>query len=405
VAITIRNPRDDERTGLFTVLDRAFGGEASPAEAEGALAASRKTMPLERIFGAYEDDRPVGVSAAWPFALTVPGGELACGGVTWVGVVPTHRRRGLARELMRRQLDDQHERGEPLAALWASESGIYGRYGFGMAALACTIDADRAGFAYRDDPGAEGRVRLVDREEALELIPAVYDRVRAGRAGMLSRSADWWAEQRLATYWDTGDAGTRFHAVLELDGSPEGYAIYRIKVKWEDGIPDNTVSVGEALGTSSRATREVWRFLFSIDLTTRVSCRTLDPVAPLFLGVADPRRLRSGYGDGLWLRLVDVDAALRARSWNGEDTLVAEVRDAFCPWNDGRHLLGAGPGRADGAADLSLDVADLASLYLGGIDPGALHAAGRIDERTPGAVERAAALFRTPLPPFCPEVF
>ena len=405
MAIEIRNPRDDERAGLFAVLDRAFGGEASPAEVEGALAAARKTMPLDRIFGAYEEGRAVGLSAAWPFALTIPGGELACGGVTWVGVVPTHRRRGLARELMRRQLDDQHERGEPLAALWASESGIYGRYGYGMAALVDTIDADRASFAFRDDNGAEGRVRIVDRDEALELMPPVYHRVRAGRAGMLSRSADWWAEQRLATYWDTGDAGTRFHAILELEGAPEGYAIYRIKVKWEDSIPDNTVSVGEALATSPRAAREIWRFLFSIDLTTRVSCRTLDPAAPLFLGVGDPRRLRPGYGDGLWLRLVDVDAALRARSWNGADALVAEVRDGFCPWNEGRHRVGAGAGRADGEPDLVLDVADLASLYLGGIDAGRLHAAGRIEERTPGAVERAAALFRTPLPPFCPEVF
>jgi predicted acetyltransferase len=107
----------------------------------------------------------------------------------------------------------------------------------------------------------------------------------------------------------------------------------------------------------------------------------------------------------MWLRFVDADAALRARSWNGDDSLVAEVRDAFCPWNEGRYRLGAGAGRTDDSADLALAVEDLASLYLGGIDAGSLHAVGRIEERTPGAVERAAALFRTPLPPFCPEVF
>ena len=405
MSIEIRNPRDEELTELFDALDAAFGNDLSPSEAEGALAAARKLMPLDRVLGAYDEGRPVGVAAVWRSTLTIPGGELPCGGVTWVGVMPTHRRRGLASALMRRQLDQLHELGEPLAALWASESGIYGRYGYGMAALTHGIDAHRASFAYRDDQGPEGRMRLVSREEALQLIPPVYDRVRATRAGMLGRSADWWAEQRLATFWEPPGAGARFHAVLELDDAVEGYAIYRIKSNWDDGIPDNTVSVGEAFGTSTRATREVWRFLFSIDLTTRVSCRILDPAAPLFLGVRDPRRLRLDYGDGLWLRLVDVDAALRARSWNGDDVLVVEVRDAFCPWNDGRYRIGTGVGRADAEPDFALDVADLASLYLGGIDAARLHAAGRIEERTPGAVERAAALFRTPLPPFCPENF
>ena len=159
------------------------------------------------------------------------------------------------------------------------------------------------------------------------------------------------------------------------------------------------------LGTSPQATREVWRFLFSIDLTTRVVCRVLDPAAPLFLGVSDPRRLRLGYGDALWLRLVDVDAALRARSWHGDDVLILEVRDAFCPWNEGCYHVGAAAGRTDAEPDLALDVTDLGSLYLGAIDPSRLLAAGRLDERTPGAVERAGALFRTALPPFCPEEF
>lgn len=404
MGIEIRNPRDDELRDLLVALEAAFGSELPESE-EQLLAATRRTMPLDRILGAYDEGRPVGAAASWPFALTIPGGDLPCGGVTWVGVLPSHRRRGLARGLMRRLTDDAHGRGEPLAALWASESQLYGRYGYGIATLAGSIEADRAGFAFRDDPGLQGRMRLVTRDEALELMPPVYERVRATRSGFLARSRGWWDDQRLATYWDRPGEGPRFHAVLELDGAVEGYAIYRVKPNWGRGFPENEVRVVEAVGSSPRAILEVWRFLFSIDLTTKVVARIFDPAAPLFLSTVEPRRLRPGFIDGIWLRLVDVDAALRARSWNGDDSLVAEVHDGFCSWNEGRYRIGAGAGRGDGEPDLALDVADLASLYLGGVDPSMLHHAGRIDERTPGAVERAATLFRTPLPPFCPEVF
>jgi predicted acetyltransferase len=403
VGVEIRNPRDEELREVMVALEAAFGSALE--HEEDVLRAARATMPLDRVLTGWDDARVVAVAAAWPFRITIPGGEVPCGGVTWVGVHPTHRRRGLARELMRRQLDDLHARGEPLAALWASESLIYGRFGYGIAAPVHTLDADRASFAFRDDSGPEGSLRLVTREEAQDVLPPLYERIRGTRTGMLVRSEEWWREQRLQEFSVPPGAGKRFYAVLELDGADEGYAVYRHDGNWEGDFPAGTVRVGEALATSLRATREIWRFLFSIDLTTKVRCGFLDPAAPLFLGVRDPRRLQIGLRDGLWLRLVDVDAALRARSWNGDDSLVAEVRDAFCPWNDGRYRLGAGAGRTDDAPDLGLDVADLASLYLGGVDAGALHAAGRIEDRTARAVERVAALFRTPLPPFCPEVF
>jgi predicted acetyltransferase len=134
-----------------------------------------------------------------------------------------------------------------------------------------------------------------------------------------------------------------------------------------------------------------------------VESHILDPASGLWLGVTDPRRLRLKLTDGLWLRLVDVEAALRARSWASDDSLVLEVRDEFCPWNEGRYRTGEG--RVDEAPDIVLSAADLASAYLGGVDVYALAAAGRIEERTAGAVARADALFRTALPPFCPEVF
>jgi len=400
--VEIRSPLDEELRDVLVALEAAFGGAVE--HEEEVLRATRATMPLDRILSGWDDGRVVAVAAAWPFRMTIPGGELPCGGVTWVGVHATHRRRGLARELMRRQLDDLHERGEPLAALWASESPIYGRFGYGMAGPAQRLRADRAAFAYRDDPGAAGTIRLVTKEEALQALPPIYDRIRPTRPGMFARDETWWREQRLQDLWAPSSAGKRFYAVLELDGDA-AYAIYHHDGKWDEDVPAGTVAVVEAFGTSLRATQEIWRFLFSIDLTRTVRANRLDPANPLFLAVQDPRRLGVGVADGLWLRLVDADAALRARSWNGDDSLVVELRDAFCPWNDGRYRLGAGAGRTEDAADLALDTADLASLYFGGFDPTLLQAAGRIEERTPGAVERAAALLRTPLPPFCPEGF
>jgi predicted acetyltransferase len=220
---------------------------------------------------------------------------------------------------------------------------------------------------------------------------------------MVSRSPVYWYEERL--YAGPGPPGTslRYFVVFELDGVPEGYATYRVRDKWEDGLAQGKVLVVEAIGTSLVATREVWRYLFGIDLRERVECMFLDPSLTLYLGVVDPRRLRVKLSDGLWLRFVDLATSLRARAWGADDALVLEVRDAFCAWNDGRYRTDGT--KTDADPDLVLTAADLASAYLGGVDVHALAAAGRIEERTDGAVARAAAMFRTPLPPYCPEVF
>jgi predicted acetyltransferase len=400
VAIEFRKTADeDEVVEAFRTIMVAFGEDVEERDVERA----RKTMPADRVHVAVDGGKFVGVAAAYEFSLTIPGGELPAAGVTWVAVLPTHRRGGVATGLMRHQFDEFRERGEPLAILWSAEAPIYGRFGYGIAAPVHDMNAQKAGFAFRDDPEPLGSTRLVTRDEAAELFPPVYERVRTTRPGMLSRSAVHWYEERL--YDGPGPPGTspRFFVVFELDGVPEGYATYRLRDKWEDGIPDGAVFVVEALGASLVATREIWRYLFGIDLRERVECHFLDPALTLYLGVLDPRRLRLKLSDGLWLRFVDLEAALRARAWGADDSLVLEVRDTFCPWNDGRYRTDGT--KSDAAADLVLTAADLASAYLGGIDVSALAAAGRVAEHTPSAVGRAAAMFRTPLPPFCSEVF
>jgi len=391
---------DELRTGMAAGT-RGFGDELLDDDFER----HSKTMAPDRFLTAYDGAAPVGAAASYPFTLTIPGGEVPAAGVTWVAVLPTHRRRGILTQFMRRQLDDVHERGEPIAILWASEAAIYGRFGYGVAAPTLMMNADRARFAFRDDAGAVGAVRILDTTEANELLPPLHEQVRRQIPGMIARSAETWSTYRFADpeRWRRG-AGPKFFAVYERDGAPEGYAQYRIKEDWDEGFSRAELRVHEAFGVTPAATREVWRFLFGIDLIVRVS-GSLDPGSPLFLSVVDPRSLHLRLGEGLWLRLVDVEAALRARSYVGDDAVVLDVRDDVCAWNAGRYRVGSTVERTDAGADLALDVADLASVYLGAFDFHALARAERVRELTPGAVDRASALFRTARPPFCSEDF
>jgi predicted acetyltransferase len=402
MAIEIRAPREDELRAAMEAAEGAFGSQLEEHDWER----EQKILPPARALAAFDADRPVGLAGAYAFDLSIPGGELPCAGVTWVGVLPTHRRRGILRDFMRRQLEDVREWGEPLAALWASEASIYGRFGYGLGAPGLVAKSDPRRFALKGGPPANVTVRLTDADEAYRLVPAVYDRFRVGRAGMLSRSETWWKELRLADpkEWRHG-ASQKFYAVGEVDGEAHGYVTYRVKDEWEDGFAKSEVRVVELFATSPAVELELWRFVHEIDLIAKVDVFSLDPASPLFLAVRDPRALGLRLGDALWLRLVDLDAALKARSYKPGESVVLEVSDELCPWNEGRYRVGDDAGRTEDTADLALDVADLAAVYLGAFDFHRLVRSGRADERREGAAEAATLLFRTELPPYCPEVF
>jgi len=400
MSIEIRPPADDELRAAMEAAETAFGSELEDDDWER----ERKLLPTSRALAAFDGGKPVGLAGAFAFDLTIPGGQLPCAGVTWVGVLPSHRRQGILRDFMRRQLDDVRSWGEPIAALWASESAIYGRYGYGHSA-GLSAKSVRSRFELRDQPPA-AKIRLVDADEAYRLFPPVYERVRATRPGMLTRTENWWKDGKLADPKSRRRGASRkFFAALELDGAVEAYAIYRIKEDWEDSLPRGDVRVLEAIAATTRAELALWTFLHEIDLTVRVEVYQLDPATPLLLAARDPRALTTKLGDGLWLRLVDLDAALKARSYKPGAALVLEVTDELCPWNAGRYRIGDDAGRTEDTADLALDTADLAAAYLGAFDFHRLVHAGRAEERREGAAEAATLLFRTDLPPFCPEVF
>jgi predicted acetyltransferase len=402
--VEVRPVKDlDEFTGAVLAIGQYFGMVAN----EERMQRFTTLLPMDRMYGAWSSDAIVGGAGSFPFDLTVPGGALPTAGVTVVGVLPTHRRRGVLRSLMRAQLDDAYERGEPLAALWASEESIYGRFGYGLASFCgeITLAREHTAFAHPFEP--EGTLRLIEPDEAQEMIPPVYERIRSQWPGMFSRNDVWWEHREIADPEERRDgAGPKRWVAYERDGEIEGYAVYRHKPGFEAGTTNAELRVLEALGTSPEALRDLWAYLLAVDWIATVKSSLLPLDHPLFLLLATPRRMRYRMGDGLWVRLVDVGAALSGRSYRSEGSIVFDVTDEFCPWNEGRWKLEGGSAeRSKDEPDLSLPVQSLGSALLGGVSFAALRRAGRVDERKAGALERADALFRWDRHPWCPEIF
>jgi predicted acetyltransferase len=391
----------EEYSRAVGVIGRYF----NPPPSEELLELFSRTLPPERMHAAFEDGQIVGGAGAFPFELSVPGGSLPCAGVTAVGVHPTHRRRGVLRAMMDRQLLDVHERGEPIAALWASEETIYGRFGYGIASWAGQLTVPHEWDAFAEPLELGGTTRFVTPEEARELFPPIYDAVRRGRPGMTSRSETWWADRQLRLPEHESEAPRRF-VVLELEGEPVAYAIYRTHFGFEAGSATSRLVVREALGSTPRATAAIWRFLLDVDWMATVEVAFAPPDHPLFLLLASPRRARYRMADALWLRLVDVGAALAGRAYGEGGPLVLGVRDAVCEWNDGRWKLEDGVcERTDAEPDLALDVSALGSAYLGAVSFMQLREALRMEELQEGAVTRADALFAWRPLPWCLEIF
>ena len=401
----VRPTKDvEEFLDALGAISHYFGSERDLERAERFS----KVLPLERMHAAFDGDRIVGGAGAFPFQLTVPGGPIACGGVTVVGVLPTHRRRGVLTAMMRTQLEDIRERGEPIAALWASEEVIYRRFGYGMASYSGDIELASGYSALRRPPEPGVTVRLITLEEAKTLVPPIYDQIRATTPGMFGRTADWWEVRNLADPPDRRQGGGVKNALLlELDGKPAGYALYRVHMKFEHGSSAGKLEVIEALADGPVATRELWRVLLDMDWKATLTAELLPIDHPLQHQLSYPRRMRMRISDGLWVRLVDVGAALSARAYDGEGPVVLEVEDSFLPENAGRwRIAGGNAERTEDDADLALDVGELGAAYLGGFTFAELVRAGVVRELKEGGAARVDAVFLTGAPkPWCPEIF
>lgn len=408
MSIDLRPVSPDGFAAFHRAAMRSFGEEVRDAERDAEL----WTFEFERSLAVYDRGEPVATAGAFTFELTVPGGPAPAAGVTWVGVLPTHRRRGLLTAMMDRQLTDLHDNGEPVAALWASEGGIYGRYGYGLAAWHGAVELRRGETAFRPVGTApDVALRFREADEALPDLTAVFERVRPSSVGFVSRGNGRWRTR----LWDpehrrNGSAPLSCVVAESADGGADGYVLFATKPSWSSGLPAGELSIRELFAATPAASAALWRFILDVDLVASVRSEVTPLDDPLLHLLAEPRRARLRASDNLWIRLVDVGRALAARSYAGSIEVVLDVTDGRCPWNTGRWRLS---GDADGArcestsdpADLTLPVDVLGAAYLGGPTLASLAAAGRVEELRPGALLAASRAFAGDRPPFCPEVF
>lgn len=424
---------------------------------DGLVALDRLVVEPERTLAAFDGDQIAGTTLCYNYELTVPGAVVPAAGVSAVAVLPTHRRRGILTALMTRQLAELRTRGEPVAALFASEAAIYGRFGYGpavpsqaftlncrtarlrpvppaapgtdrpsdVADMADISDEDPARRAPGSLPAPHARndapvtLRPAEPGHAVREMAAVYDAIRLTRPGMISRSPGWW-DMAVADPEFLRHGRSPLRCVIAEDQTgPRGYALYSVTSDWDaDGLPTGEIALRELFGADVAAYSALWADMLSRDLVTEVRTRLRPADDPLPHLLTDSRQVRSRISDGLWIRLVDVPAALSLRQYLSPVDLVIDVTDALLPANSGRWHLRAETGQAQAgrpgaatvqsarrAADVSLDVAALGAIYLGGTRPGALAQAGQITEHSPGALTALSAAMWWDPAPWSPVMF
>ncbi|MDQ6617164.1 MAG: GNAT family N-acetyltransferase [Actinomycetota bacterium] len=412
MAWEVHHVREADVPAFARTVYGAFGRVADDDDMAHAAGAHQPDFAL----AISDQGRIVATASALPLELTVPAARghayptVAAPGVTAVSVAATHRRQGLLTTLMNHQLADFRQRGYPVAVLLASESIIYGRFGYGWAQSYQSLMLETRYAAFRPSaPATPGRLRLIDRDEAGKLLPSVHEQARRLRPGELSRSPRWWDLHLRDPEKDREGAGGRMYAVHEsAQGAADGWVSYRYRPSWPAGIPRHQVEIDDLVALDAAGLTALWRFVLDLDLVEQVSAPNRPADEPLRWLLADPRRLRTtDVADHLWLRVIDIQSALEARGYGSAERLVVDVA-GIEPTAGGRFVLESGPtsGSCRPAhrgenAQLGLGLAELGAIYLGGIAPSALAAAGRVNELQPGALAAADRVFASPVAPFC----
>ncbi len=404
MSIELRQPTADEMHRFHCAEGIPFGYDPAPEATERAL----KILEPDRLRAAYDGAQIVATFGAFSLQLTVPGGVVPTAGTTAVTVLPTHRRRGILRRLMGAHLLEVHERGEPLAALWASESSIYGRFGYGPSVQLARTRLDKPYAVMAQPVDITGTMRFVDRDEAQAKFPAIFDAACRQRPGMFARTETWWRHCRLddPEYMRQGMT-THRRVLYERHGQPLGYVIYR-NSRSPDG--DLGVSVVDLTTVEPEAEKALWQYLFGIDLTTEIRAWNRPVDEPLLWWLEQPRRMERRVEDSLWVRPIDVVSALNGRRYSSAGSVVFQVVDELCPWNEGTYRLSVEPcgagecRRVDASPACVLTPYTLGAVYLGGHRFTAL-ARAKLIRGESSLLRQLDAMFTWDPLPWCNEVF
>ena len=397
-AVDLRLIEEGERRPFLSTMSRAFGGD--PVD-DAIFRAFAPSLKHGRLLAAYDEAEIVGTFVVYPMSMVVPEcRSVPTAVVSGVAVLPTHRRQGILTRMMDRQLRRAYEEGETVAILEASESVIYGRFGFGIATHYERWGIDRHHANLALCPDVAGRVRFIEKNEALSRFPAIAALACADRPGFVAVHQEQWVERIEEYEFYRAGAGRLNFAVYEEMDETCGYVVYRIR--------DRTVEVIDLIAATEAAYAGLWRFVFGIDLRTRTEAhnRPVDDMLPWML--ADRRRLERTLSDSMWLRILDIPGALEARDYAVDGRVVFEVRDEFCPWNEGRYELETADGgvrckRTKAQPDITLPVSSLACMYLGDTRLSVLVRGLRAEAHSPEAIELADLMFRSRQKPWWPH--
>jgi predicted acetyltransferase len=394
---------------MFAVaVERTFGGSRlSDAEIRNR----RGVIEPPRTLAVFDSGELIATLAMHGLTMSVPGGEVAVGGVGHVSVRADYRRRGLMTSMMMEALRDIQERGEAVSALWPSEAPIYGRFGYGLASRHARLLIDgQPGTAGSASPG---EIRLIPDASAADtaLLDPIYRSWYAGRPGSIVRSAERW-RQRLAPREDAGGGTTDVVCLLHRDGEQvDGYALYLARPDWSQGhLPKGTTVVLEVCVRSARALTALWSHLLSVDMMARTVAPMIPVDDPGIWTLRDGRQWQTELTDNVWIRLLDVPAALRARTYARDVDVVLEVQDDLLPDNARKYRLSGGATGAScdpttAPADLRVTAAQLGASYLGGTSLAGFALTEGLEEKRPGALHEAATALSAPLAPCCIDPF
>jgi predicted acetyltransferase len=397
---SVRRVAEGEQRATLTVLSQALHNGAISDERWEMTGAA---FPADRKFAAFDGGDPIGIASSFATETRIPGGQaLPTAAVDGIAVRADWTRRGVLTAMMARQLPDFAARGEVLAGLHASEATIYGRFGYGAATYGKTVRLVKPDARWRPEVPVSGRVRLLSPADAAELIPALYERIGLHRAGMIARPAHWWTDRHINRVNDP--KGMRVAVHTGPDGD-DGYVAFTVVPLETFDEPEKgaAVEVKDLQAAAPETRAALWRFLLGMDLVSEIRARAVPADETLAELLVDSRACRvAGLGDDLWLRLVDVEAALSARAYLDAEPVVLDVVDTRLPDNTGRYAVGPGGAkRTDAAAGARLDVETLAMLYLGEWKATTLVRAGRMTVTDPAVAASLDELFRTAEKPWC----